>query len=63
MRFQIMCKAENELDFAPLFTVEYIDDAKAIAIRAAMRPGYTVYVYDTKLQERVLDFDDVKHYR
>ena len=63
MRFQIMCKRDDQSEFLDLFDTDAIDDARQVAIRAAMKPGYTVYVYDVTLQERVLDFDDEKHRR
>lgn len=63
MRFQIMCKRDGEADFQDLFDADAIGDAQQIAIRMAMNPCCTVYVYDVKLQERVLDFDDEKHRR
>jgi hypothetical protein len=61
MRFQIMCKHDSETEFTSMFEVDGIEDAKQIAIRAAMRPCYTVYVYDAKLGERVTDFDAEKY--
>jgi hypothetical protein len=56
-----MCKRDDEAEFQDLFDADNIDDAQQIAIRACMRPGYTVYVYDVKLQERVMNFDDAKY--
>lgn len=61
MRFQIMCRFDGQAEFQDLFDADAIEDARQIAIRAAMRPGCTVYVYDVKLEERVLDFDAPKH--
>jgi hypothetical protein len=61
MRFAIMCRFDGQEDFTDLFDADAIEDARQIAIRAAMRPGCTVYVYDGKLRERVMDFDDEKH--
>ena len=58
-----MGKQDDESEFQTLFDADSIVDAQQIAIRIAMKPFYTVYVYDTKLQERVRDFDDEKHRR
>ena len=61
MRFQIMCRWDGQEEFQDMFDADTIGDAREIAIRSAMRPGCTVYVYDVKLGERVLDFDAEKH--
>jgi|GEM_PF-4052985 len=63
MRFQIMCRMDGQEDFADLFDTDTIEDARQVAIRAAMRPGFTVFVYDVRLGERVMDFDDPRHAR
>ena len=56
-----MCRWDGEAEFQDLFDADTIDDAREIAVRTAMRPGCTVYVYDGALGERVLDFDAPKH--
>lgn len=63
MRFQIMCRQDGETEYRDFFDADTIDDAREVAIRAAMRPGFTVYVYDVKLQERVMDFENEKYRR
>ena len=56
-----MCRRDDQTEFQDLFDADTIDDAREIAMRACMKPGYTVYVYDEKRQERVMDFDDEKY--
>jgi hypothetical protein len=56
-----MCKQGPETEFHKRFEANNIDDAKGIAVRVVMWPETTVYVFDTKLQQRVMDFDDERY--
>ena len=62
-RFWVMGRMDGEEEFRELFPADDIEDARQIAIRCAMRPGYTICVYDNRLQERVKDFNDERYAR
>ena len=58
MRFQVMWRRDLPgTEFVPFFETNDIDEAKNFAMRLAYEEVNIVYVYDTKRQENVRDFD------
>ena len=58
MRFQVMWRRDLPgTEFVPFFETNDIDEAKDFAMRLAFEEVNLVYVYDTKRQEIVRDFD------
>ena len=58
MRFQVMWRRGLPgAEFTPFFETNDIDEAKNFAMRLAYEEVNIVYVYDTKRQENVRDFD------
>ena len=58
MRFQVMWRRDLPgAEFTPFFETNDIDEAKNFAMRLAYEEVNIVYVYDTKRQETVRDFD------
>jgi hypothetical protein len=58
MRFQVMWRRDLPgAEFTPFFETNDIDEAKNFAMRLAYEEVNIVYVYDTKRQEKVRDFD------
>ena len=58
MRFQVMWRRDLPgTEFTPFFETNDIDEAKDFAMRLAFEEVNIVYVYDTKRQEKVRDFD------
>ena len=62
MRFQVMWRRDLPgAEFTPFFETNDIDEAKNFAMRLAYEEVNIVYVYDTKLEVRVRDFDNPIH--
>ena len=62
MRFQVMWRRDLPgTEFTPFFETNDIDEAKNFAMRLAYEEVNVVYVYDSKLEVRVLDFDNPIH--
>ena len=59
MRFQVMWKKINQPQeaYRPFFESEDIDETKDFAMRLAFDETNNVYVYDTRREEIVRDFD------
>ena len=58
MRFQVMWRRDLPgAEFTPFSETNDIDEAKNFAMRLAYEEVNIVYVYDTKRQENVRDFD------
>ena len=58
MRFQVMWRRDLPgTEFVPFFETNDIYEAKDFAMRLAFEEVNLVYVYDTKRQEIVRDFD------
>ena len=58
MRFQVMWRRNlPDTEFIPFFETNDIFEAKDFAMRLAFEEVNLVYVYDTKRQETVRDFD------
>ena len=60
-RFHVMWRRVNEEEFRDFFQTNDIYEAKDFAMRLAFEETNVVYVDDTKLGERVMDFDAEKH--
>ena len=60
-RFHVMWRRENEEEFRDFFQTNDIYEAKDFAMRLAFEEVNVVYVEDTKLGERVRDFDAEKY--
>ena len=60
-RFHVMWRRENEEEFRDFFQTNDIYEAKDFAMRLAFEETNVVYVEDTKLNERVRDFDAEKY--
>ena len=60
-RFHVMWRRENEEEFRDFFQTNDIYEAKDFAMRLAFEETNVVYVEDTKLNERVRDFEAEKY--
>lgn len=60
-RFHVMWRRINEETFRDFYQTDSIDEAKAFAMRLAFEETNVVYVEDTKLSQRVRDFDAEIH--
>ena len=62
MRFYVMWRRDLPgSEFTPFYETDDIYEAKEFAMRLAYEEVNIVYVYDTKLEVRVLDFDNPIH--
>lgn len=63
MRYQIMCDKQDgdRPGFHQFFETDDFDDAREFAMRLSFVGNYVVYVYDSKVGDRVRDFDDPKY--
>ena len=62
MRFQVMWRRDLPgSEFTPFYETNDIYEAKEFAMRLAYEEVNIVYVYDTKLEVRVRDFDNPIH--
>ena len=62
MRFHVMWRRDLPgSEFTPFYETDDIYEAKDFAMRLAFEETNVVYVEDTKLGERVMDFDAEKY--
>lgn len=63
MRFQIMCddQTPGRPGFRQFFETNDIQEAKEFAMRLAFFERNTVYVFDSRENQRVMDFDDPRY--
>ena len=62
MRFQVMWRRDLPgAEFTPFYETNDVYEAKEFAMRLAYEEVNIVYVYDSKLDVRVRDFDSPIH--
>ncbi len=62
MRYQVMVDHEDGSGFHQFFESEDFEEVKAFAMRLAFFGTHPVYVYDSKVGDRIRNFEDPKYW-